>query len=416
MITSLILHDFKNFKNETLHVGSFTLIVGANASGKSNIRDAFRMIHGIGRGYTLAEIIGGKFGSGGQREWDPIRGAPHEITRSEALTFSLWIDLILDDKEIIYFVVFGREVPHDDTFKTGIESLRVNGNVIYELDYSSGNQHEYSLTDTLNDDIKSYVKQILTRDRPLLSQLRNWLSVTPFGNEVAAVENLFANIRFLDFVPDRIRQPSFPSQTVLSDSGENLPTVLKKLCAEREKKALLMQWIQELTPMDVEGFEFPEDPSGRVHLVLREKSGRTISAYSASDGTLRFLAMLAALLGPDPARLYFIEEIDTGIHPSRLHLLVDLIEQQTSKRGIQVVATTHSPALLTIIGDSTFKNTSVVCRLEENDDAIIRPVAKIPDARNLRTTQGLGRLLTGGWMETALNFTEGNTNGGEASE
>ena len=60
MITSLRLVDFKNFADETLRAGPFTVIVGTNASGKSNIRDAFRILHGIGRGYTLAEIIGGK--------------------------------------------------------------------------------------------------------------------------------------------------------------------------------------------------------------------------------------------------------------------------------------------------------------------------------------------------------------------
>ena len=79
MITSLRLKDFKNFADETLRIGPFTVIVGANASGKSNIRDAFRVLHGIGRRYTLAEIVGGKYGAGGQPEWGPIRGAPHEI-------------------------------------------------------------------------------------------------------------------------------------------------------------------------------------------------------------------------------------------------------------------------------------------------------------------------------------------------
>ena len=81
MITSIRLVNFKNFADETLRVGPFTVIVGANASGKSNIRDAFRFLHGIGRGYTLAEIVGGKHGVGGQLEWEPIRGAPNEITR-----------------------------------------------------------------------------------------------------------------------------------------------------------------------------------------------------------------------------------------------------------------------------------------------------------------------------------------------
>ena len=168
--------------------------------------------------------------------------------------------------------------------------------------------------------------------------------------------------------------------------------------------------------MDVNNFVFREGPDGKVHLILQEKSGREISAQSASDGTLRFLAMLAALLGPDPARLYFFEEIDNGIHPSRLNLLIDLIEQQTAKGETQVIATTHSPQLLSMIGDTTFQNTSVVCRLEDSEDAIIRPIAELPNAKELRKSQGLGRLLAGGWMETALAFTEGEKNDGKDSE
>ena len=50
MITSIRLVNFKNFADETLRVGPFTIIVGANASGKSNIRDAFRFLHGIWSG------------------------------------------------------------------------------------------------------------------------------------------------------------------------------------------------------------------------------------------------------------------------------------------------------------------------------------------------------------------------------
>ena len=95
MITSLKLTNFKNFANETLRMGPFTVIVGANASGKSNIRDAFRFLHGIGRGYRLADIIGGKFGAGGQAEWDPIRGATDEVIRIGRTEFDLGVDLEL---------------------------------------------------------------------------------------------------------------------------------------------------------------------------------------------------------------------------------------------------------------------------------------------------------------------------------
>ena len=66
------------------------------------------------------------------------------------------------------------------------------------------------------------------------------------------------------------------------------------------------------------------------------------------------------------------------------------------------------------MNDDTFSNTSVVCRLEEADDAIIRAVADLPKAEELRTSQGLGDLLSGGWMEDALAFTEGDDDGERA--
>ena len=163
--------------------------------------------------------------------------------------------------------------------------------------------------------------------------------------------------------------------------------------------------------MDVADFEFPRDPSGRVHLMLCEANGRKVSAYSASDGTLRFLAMLAALLGTNPAGLYFFEEIDNGIHPARQSLLLELIEKQAAKGEIQVVTTTHAPDLLTIVNDDTREH---LCRLPSGGRgrSIIRPVAELPNARELRTSgRGLGGLLAEGWMETALGFTE---NHGEA--
>ena len=96
MITSVRMVNFKNFADETLKVGPFTIIVGANASGKSNIRDAFRFLHGIGRGYTLAEILGAKYGPGGNREWEGIRGAPNEIARLDQVDSEGWAEFSIE--------------------------------------------------------------------------------------------------------------------------------------------------------------------------------------------------------------------------------------------------------------------------------------------------------------------------------
>ena len=407
MITAIRLVNFKNFADETLRVGPFTVIVGANASGKSNIRDAFRFLHGIGRGYTLAEIIGGKYGPGGQREWEPIRGAGNEIARFGPLhphmpsEFSLHVELKLSGIKTYYSIKVGLNPTSSEGFRVLEEELRTESTMVYTTIKTS----ESSLWLLVGENDE---KQIgLSRSQPALTQfLQKYKEIWYQQIFDLGLLSVLESMRFLDLSPDRMREAAFPGQHIMGDSGENLSIVLQQICADSKRKKILSDWLRELTPMDVQGFEFPRDPSGRVHLRLCEANGRKVSAYSASDGTLRFLAMLATLLGEKPKGLYFFEEIDTGIHPARLHLLMDLIERQTAKQGIQVITSTHAPTLLAVMNDSTFENTSVVCRLEDSSNAIIRPVTELPNVRELRQDQGLGRLHESGWMENALYFTE----------
>ena len=180
------------------------------------------------------------------------------------------------------------------------------------------------------------------RYKPVLTQLDE--------SVVQSVSEALVGMRFWDLSPELMRNPGYPDAP-LGDRGENLPTVLEKACADPQLRSTLVSWLQELTPMS--DLEFQSDPRRYVHLMLCERNGRKISADSASDGTLRFLAVLAALLGKDPPGLCFFEEIDTGIHPARLNLLMELIERQTEKRGIQVLTTTHASTMLTVMNDST---------------------------------------------------------------
>ena len=430
MITSLRLIDFKNFADEKLEMGPFTVIVGANASGKSNLRDAFRILHGIGRGYNLADAIGGKYGAGGQVEWNPVRGALGEIIRFERVAFGLRVEMeeeigfvsalsgqrISVTRRMHYSIEVGRDEQQPGTFRVISEEFHLGNEGSIYTSCSAGrgavkNQEDEHLLlrMTRTKGQRKYGTRITVRsDQPALTQIRDHNRIAEFhkdrAREVAAV---LGAMRFLDLSPESMRQPAFPGQTILGDSGENLPAVLKDICADAKRRETLAEWTRELTPMDVRDFEFPTDPTtGKVQLAFREASGRVVSAYVASDGTLRFLAMLAALLGANPARLYFFEEIDNGIHPSRLRLLADLIERCTAEKGVQVVATTHSPDLLSMVGDETFRSTSVVCRRPGTDTAVVRQVAGLPDADELRRSQGLGRLHASGWMENAISFTE----------
>ena len=275
-----------------------------------------------------------------------------------------------------------------------------------ELVYKTVESHDPLLKLTADDTGKSWIE--LSRSRPALAQLSTtytWRNL----NARREFNNVLGKIRYLEFMPERMREPSITGASMLGDSGENLPSVLEAICADSQRGRNLMSWLQELTPMDVKDFDFPRDPSGRVHLHIVERNGRKVSAYSASDGTLRFLGILAALLNPREGGLYFFEEIDNGIHPNRLWLLLDLIEQQTAEDNIQVVTTTHSPAILAWMSDTAFENTSVVYRDQYWADSVIRPISGLYNLRELRESKGLERLLTSGWFETAMKFSEGKS-------
>ena len=416
MITGIRLRDFKGFRDTRLAVGAFTVVVGTNASGKSNIRDMFRFLHGIGREYSLAEIIGGRYGAGGQAEWAQMRGAASEIIRFGQKRFQIDVEFQINHWYGQYHIAVERSEQGRGGFRVVEETLKTG----YETTYTShpGGDDPVQAQDDENhlllrlaktENQRKFGYKIPIRpDQPGLSQIGEFKNAGRFQKEQArSLLNLFAGIRFLDLVPEAMRKPAFPGQTVLGDSGENLPTALQAICTDPARKSVLMDWVRELTPMDVVDFEFPTDPiTGLVQLTLKERSGNIVSAYSASDGTLRFLAMLASLLGKNPAQLFFFEEIDNGIHPARLRLLLDLIERQTAKGAIQVVSTTHSPDLLSMINDDTFASTSVIYRAPEADEAVIKRVADLPNATELRTSQGLGRLHASGWMEDVLSLAD----------
>ena len=402
MITSLRMVNFKNFADETLRLGPFTVIIGANASGKSNIRDAFRFLHGIGRGYTLAQIIEGTNG------WPGIRGAPSEIVRFEPVfvhswsTMTLSVEMALNDQEVCYSITVGYNPQSTDRFRVEKETLTVDSENIYDT-FEGPNGR------TLSVNLTSPEKRVvqLGRTSPLLNQLLTlfWHSISNLAHETVSI---FQNTRFLDFSPEDLRRPPRPGEREVGDSGSNLPSAVEEICSHPESKRTLLSWLHELVPMDVQDFDFPLNSEGQVQLFFVERSGRRISAGSASDGTLRFLGVLAALLAQQPRSLYVFEDLDAGIHPARLWLLLDFIERETAKGQVQVITTTHSPALLTWMNDSTFEHTSVVYRDDYWTDSIIRPIAGLYNLRELRKSTTLGELFTSNWIGEALKFSEGD--------
>jgi len=421
MLTSIELDHFKSFRKAQIPLGPFTPIIGTNASGKSNLRDAFRFLHGIGRGYALAEIIDAKYGEGGEMQWSGIRGGTREITFAGEPFFRLRAGLRTLRKGP--FGKPGFPLKYDISVALDQPQIgpRVSRESLYFSDYMFFDSHP--ATDPPKQQDAEHLTVRIRRGSKGVrhAPARTFLSSTPALVQATRkqIERLrvaedalpvLHSMRFLDLSPDAMRIPSLPGQPVLGDRGERLSSALLSICRDDDKKKTLLEWLRTLTPLDVVDFEFPQDFAGRVLVHLVEKGGRKISAHSASDGTLRFLAMLAALLDPGASRLYFIEEIENGIHPTRLHLLAQLIEQQCRDGHIQVVATTHSPMLLGFLSATSRQDALLVYRLRGEDESHVRRIAELPDLNRILETQDLGRLHASGWMEDMVELMSDASN------
>lgn len=423
MITRLHLKNFKNFRNATLELGPLTVLVGTNASGKSNLRDAFRFIHGMSRGYNLAEIFGERY-TEGVLQWKGIRGGTREVAYRGGNSFQIETTVLVPAEgaergspnrdRISHLVAVGISPDNGPAHITDERLLsHMRPEQVYKFRQSSASSEPHSPQGFLvrvpgdaGDGI--YGKQLRFPDsQPVLSQLERHDDVPEFDKKaLAAYRHHLESMRFLDPSPEAMRRTSFPGQVVLGDRGENLSSVIHAICEDREKRHALAEWINELTPQDVVDFDFVPDQTGKILLTLVESNGRRTSAYSASDGTLRFLALIAAILGPDAAGFYFLEELDNGIHPTRLYLLLQLIEQHAKQGKVQVVATTHSPQMLAMLSEEAREHASLVYRLGTEPEGRICRIMDIPKARKVLEEHNLARLHESGWLENAVAFAD----------
>jgi predicted ATPase len=418
MIHSLKLTNFKNFRDATLRLGNLSLLVGTNASGKSNLRDAFRFLHGVSRGYTVAEIIGEKWIEGGSLQWKGIRGGTREATYYGRPTFTMQTSLSLGEgpsgPALADYLIEVDVGTNGKPARVARESLWRHRQMVFDShpdDDPPAQEGSQVLYVRLPRDAKNrkHGKRLrFLANQPVLSQMADHAE-TPKGAKAWAERAIasLASMRFLDLAPDAMRLPSLPGQNVLGDRGENLSSVLQAICENGKKKENMLQWVRELTPLDVTDFEFVPDQTGKILVTLVEANGQRTSAYSASDGTLRFLAMYAAMRGTKPAQFYFFEELENGIHPTRLYLLLEVIEHEVSKGSVQVVATTHSPQLLGFLSEKSLGDAALIYRLTDHSDARIQRIIDIPDARNILEKKNLAGLHASGWLETVVGFLEG---------
>jgi predicted ATPase len=429
MLTKLRLKNFKNFKDAELHLGGFTVLLGTNAAGKSNIRDAIRFLNGIGQGYNLPEILGGKFIESGVLQWRGIRGGVQEIVFCQEKEFTIEADFTITYKGDVLSAAYSVSVRIEGgTPKVMHERLTCEGLEfpVFEAVPLDDPGLEHNLVHVrFYDQWNEEIGYGLWQHQAILAQTRD-ISLIQWNFERSTAHKLMLlcskallRMRFPDLNPEKMRQPSVRGQVILSDQGENLSSVIANICRTSDARKNFVEWIRALTPMDVKDLEFIPDISGKIYLQFAGENGHSISAASASDGTLKFLGILATFLSSDlplanpPApfsdaykldRVIFLEELENGIHATRLHLLLQLIEQQAQQGKVQTIATTHSPELLRLLSEESLQNVSLIYRLDDRPDAQIQRLVDIPHFQDVLDGSDLGELLESGWLETTMSF------------
>ena len=122
-----------------------------------------------------------------------------------------------------------------------------------------------------------------------------------------------------------------------------------------------------------------------------------------SDGTLRFLAILTALLTRPKFSLLVIEEVDNGLHPSRANLLLSMLKDVSSQRGVDVLVTTHNPALLDAMGTSMVQFITVANRDPTTGYSVLTLLEDVAHLPKLLAQGPIGRLSSQGLIEKSLS-------------
>ena len=195
---------------------------------------------------------------------------------------------------------------------------------------------------------------------------------------------------FLDSAKMRESSPPTQKRNGLSFNGGNLPWAIEKL--KESDSESYSEWLAHVqtTLADLRDIHVIDREDNRhAHLALQYDAGIEISSWTASDGTLRFLALtLIPYLG-ETGNIYLLEEPENGIHPMALEAVYDSL---ASAYDSQALIATHSPVFL---GLAKPEETLCFAKDEEGATDIVRGNDH-PILRDWQTTKDMNLLFATG--------------------
>jgi len=328
--------NYRSLRNVELELSQVTVLVGENGCGKSNLYRAIQLLHAAAAG-RLAEAFAAEGGM------PSVLWAGAAKKRSEIREVRMVVAVELD--HVGFRVACGMPIPRASMFMQDPEvkeedvTVRVAGRIT-----PVSLCERRSLVVTIRDDTAQRVTytEPLDLNESILSQLADSRRFP----ELALMRQTLLSWRFYhQFRTDHespLRQPRFGVRSpVLAHDGENLVAALQTVF-ETDHGVRLEEIIATAFP----GCAVKIGADDRGFLALRWSMpglNRSLTAGEMSDGTLRFIALAAALLSPRPPTLLVLNEPETSLHPDVIPALAELVAQAASRS--QVLLTTHSRPL-----------------------------------------------------------------------
>ncbi len=410
MLTQIHIENFKSYRNQVLDLAPLTLMIGANASGKSNALEAFRFLCWLSQGQKLS-VLKHRVEDSEQVLRGQIRDLGYQGVNNGymgGLSFSLgcqtddadWnrleIQLMLREDEL--HIVQETITALNESFPLyrieQVSSVFSNDvRVAYNNFARGGKKPQISCTDQI-----AIMNQLASS---ALFESGHKKAQTEIPRITTKFQKLLDNTLFLDPVPSRMRGESHPDKRLRGDCA-NLSGVLYTLWQDEQIKPIIIHFIKSLPEQDIKTLEFFQDRRGQVALELVENFGNVERKWSVellSDGTLRVLAIAAAILSAPQGSTVVIEEVDNGVHPSRAKQLLTTMRTQAEQRDVRLLLSTHNPALMDALPDSALADVVFCYRSPSTGESQLVRLADLQDYAGLVMQGPLGELVTNGVVD-----------------
>nr|WP_255701935.1 AAA family ATPase [Bordetella sp. LUAb4] len=344
MLKSLELSNFLSFGEcmEPLELRPLNVVIGPNGSGKSNLIEAIDLIRSAPSTSEKSNLLATIRDGGGVRDW-LWKGAAKTPQASINAVFEYASRGPTDLRYVLSFSEVGQRFEILDERVENAKPDRAHPSPYFYYRFENGHG-------VLN--IKGTQRRLQREDIDPTASILSQRKDPDQYPELTYLSNAFGKIRlyrewsFGRYTTPRLPQKADLPNDLLEPDARNLGLVLNRLRREPDVKKKLLDALRAL----YEGIDdFDVQVEGGTVQVFFHEGRYTVPATRLSDGTLRYLCLLAILCHPNPPPLVCIEEPELGLHPDVLPTLASLLKDASQRT--QLIVTTHSDVLIDALTD-----------------------------------------------------------------